>query len=283
MVNACFLEFEINSLKNDHMFESAVSKFDINVLELSMLANNGYIQESEEDGSIYEEAVGTFLQKVKEFFNNMIENIKNLVKDCVSKVQAKFVARDIEKKLSLVKQSLAANKSIALKGKVSYFHTTAYIKEYDAYIKLVVTETKKLYNKEYKDFDEYNKARIAATQKIQKFFDSSLISTEEKCYIDSGINEFYKYSENEIKHWKTVVDAFQKTWVNAVNEMKDLALKEDDESKIQDIKSDASDLTAKCSKGLKTIVEAPVKKLNELGTRIKEAIATQKMNAAAEV
>lgn len=256
-----FLEFELDCQIADNLFETARDKFNISVVELTMLKNQGYFTESEDDTDIYTEAVSKYLESIKDFFKKILDSIKNLVTNVNDKIKVEMQKKEVNKKLKKLKEQLAKEKSIYRNGKVKYFDTAKYIKEYTKYINLMVSENKKLYSKEYKSVDEYQAARKKCIEKLDKFFMNSKLYDGETFYIENAVSNCIEYTEKEIASQNSVNNAYRAAWEKAVKEFQNMAEKEDDEAKINDIKQTTNSFTSKCSSAFKKIVNAPFEKL----------------------
>lgn len=257
MYNDILFEYELGVQKLDHMFESATDRFNIAVMELSMLANQGYIKESED--SIFTEAVSEYTEKIKKFFTELIEKVKKLVKEIKNKMHVKMVQKDVNKKLEQMKKTLANNKAIYNGKTVKLFDTKKYLKEYTVVINTLVAELKKLYSKEHTNVDEYEREVDKLNKKMNKLVDKFMITNDESWYISVAVNEAIVYTENECKNIESIQNAYEKAWIDAIESMMSLAENEDDATKVTDIKKQTSKFSAACSKVFNTISQHPIK------------------------
>lgn len=267
-MESLFLEFDLDCQIANNLFETARDKFNVSITELTNLKNQGFFTESEDDDNVYIEAVGKYLDAIKKFFKKILDSIKALVQKVKDKIDIEMSKKEMNKKLKKLKEKLAEDKSILRNGKVKYFDTARYIKEYTKYINLSVSETKKLYSKEYKSYDEYLAARKKAEEKANKFFVDSHLHDKETFYINEEIQKVIQYTEKELASQKSIFDAFQRQWENGVNEFHNMAEKEDDESKINDIKQTTSSFTSKCASAFKRIVNAPFEKIRTISSHV---------------
>jgi hypothetical protein len=261
------MEFDLDQLKNDHLFETALDHFKIKVTELAMLKDQGYFAESDEDDIVFEEAVSGFIDKIKQFFQNIIDNIKKLAAKVKENVSMEMQKREVNKKLKEYKVILAKSKQGAFNGKkVKMFDTAKYVKAYTQYINLNVSENKKLYAKTYKDVDEYEKAYRAACEKLDNKYKELHLDDVEAYEISMSVNSAMTYTEKEIASWQNVQKLYQEAWQKAIEEQEKLALKEDDQQKVSDIKTQSTSFSSKCASGFKKIAKSPFTKLAIIGT-----------------
>ena len=256
MFTNILFEYDLESMKNEHMMESATDSFNIAVMELTMLKNQGFVEESE--SMVYAEAVGKYTEAIKKFFQNLIESIKKLVKEVQEKVRLEMTKRDVNKKLKELKKAMAADKT-AYSGKmVKIFDMKKYMKEYTKYINFYVTSVKSLYSKEYSNYDEFLKALKNAEDALTKMADNCHLDDFGKWELETGVNNAITLTETELNSMESVQRAFYNAWIEAIEKSEEIAEKEDDSSKISKIKSMTSKFSSMCSRAYTKMMKHPV-------------------------
>ena len=161
MLEAYFLEFDLNTHKLDHMFETAIDQLDVTAMELSVLENTGMYSDTEALDDMFYEAAGKFVEMVKTFFQKIREYIKKLYNSVKDAIQSAIRKYECKKKLKELKDQLdKANefaKSVGGKS-VEIIDTRAIYKAYSELMDTMLKEVHRLYSKTYDNVDDYDAA-----------------------------------------------------------------------------------------------------------------------------
>lgn len=101
MFDQYFEEFRLGMMVENHVFESAIDKFNIRCAECYNNYLNGFIAESEVDSIAVTETSG-IIDKIKEFFKNIREKIKEFFVKIRNAFSKKVEEEQIEEKLDAV-------------------------------------------------------------------------------------------------------------------------------------------------------------------------------------
>jgi hypothetical protein len=271
MFNTIMMEFELGLMENSNVMECAKDRFSIAAAEMANLKNRGYYVESSSD---FDDSITviteSFIEKVQEFFKGLIQKVKDLVKSLEDKFKEKMVSREINKKMTEIKQRLANKKTRMnmMDVKMPYTDTKAYMKAYKKYIDGGLSIFKKLYNKEYENYDEYAKAYAKLASETDKLALELGIDDYERYEIAVGVDTFYEYTKDEINSIKSINAAYKKMQEDYLVEMQKLAEKEDDISKISDIQSQATKTTSKFGTVIRKVISSPITKVATLAATV---------------
>ena len=251
-----FEEFELDIMKADHMYETALDKFAIEAMQVNSLVNEGFYNESSDDTeSMYAEAANKFLDALKTWFDDLIERIKKLVTDFVIEIKAKQTAKKMNIKLSDIKNILANDKQNYLQNKhIEITDTSKYYKAYTKYIEAAIVEAKKVFNKSYKNYDEFSIENDRANKKLEKLAKELNLDNHDVYALQVSISDAYKFTEKEIANQEAIAKAYRQKWIDAVEVAKKEAEKQDDTQKINKIKAFANKINSQCMEGLRKIV-----------------------------
>lgn len=254
-------EYSLATLKNEHLFESALDTFKIKCLEIAGLEEQGFFGESA-DEDIYLEAATEFMAKVKEFFANLIKNIKEFVQKITIKISSEIQAREINKKLEKAYDNLAhitINDTHLYKDYIILNKTSDdIVKDYKKYVTLMVKCTKTLYSKEYKSVEEYQDAYHKLYKVLEDARRKLEISIGEGSKLEGAMNKYLELSKKEIASHKSVMEAYQKMMEEEAKALQELAENEDDVTKVKDIQKLATNDSNWLVKGLRTIAQHPI-------------------------
>lgn len=270
MFNTIMMEFELGLMENSNVMECAKDRFSIAAAEMANLKNRGYYVESSSD---FDDSITviteSFIEKVKEFFKGLIQKVKDLVKSLEDKFKEKMVSREINKKMTAIKQRLADERmEDYLDVKIPYADTKAYMKAYKKYIDGVISNFRKVYTKEYKNYDEYDKAYANLVSENDKLALEFGIDDYERYEISVGLDAFYEYTKDELNSIKSINAAYKKMQEDYLAEMQKLAEKEDDMSKISDIQSQATKTTSKFGTVIRKVISSPLTKVTALAVAV---------------
>ena len=254
-----FKEFELDMLKNDHMFECAYDRFAIKSEEIFNMINEGYYKESSTDADdLIEEAAADFIKSVKAWFDNMIEKVKLLIQEVVSKIKVAQEAKKVNKYLTDIKKWMANNRSIVVNKKIKVTDTAKYFKAYTGYIDLWVKGIKEIYSKKWDNFDEYTEVLNKFKENLEKYTVDNQMNDIETATLTLSAKDCLTYTEKELANQKSIYDAYWKKWKEGISIAEQKA--EDfindasgNPNCVGDIKKATSKLTSVLSKGLKKI------------------------------
>lgn len=250
-------QFELDMMENDHMYECAFDRFAIKSTEIANMVEEGYFKESSSDeNDMYLEAAADFIKAVKAWFAAMIEKVRLLVQEVISKVQAAQEAKRVKNYLSDFTKRMATDKSLDVNKKVKLIDTARYVKEFNGYIDLYIKEIKGLYSKKWENYDEYSKAYNNSIKKLEEYAQKNHLFGDEILELEMTVDQCVKYTEKELDNQKSVASAFWKKWKDSLNMTEKIAVEEDDQRKVSNAKSFASKLTSTLSNGLKKIISS---------------------------
>jgi hypothetical protein len=264
-------QFDLACDENNLMFESAQRKLEINIAELTTLHNRGYFTESESEEDIYGEAVSDFAAAVKKFFANLMENIRKLISETMDSISENIKNREVHAKLKNYKKAMADNKSLARKGKISYFDTIGYIRAYNKYINFFIEDHRKLYSKEYKTSADYKSALAASDARCEAKAKELGLANDERWTLDDNVEVLLVYTENEVNSINSIVKAYQNEWENSVKEMANLASHTDNQTIIGDMRVRANALCFLCRGALRKTKRSIDEKIAAIGDMIATA------------
>lgn len=257
-----FMEYELNTMKADHMFESAFDTFAIKGAQIMYLESS--MDEDTQNDYLIQEA-GKFVQAVKKFFQKLIDNARKLIHDISVKFAVDMESRKVNAKLKELKAKLAQEDyQYAASQKVECFNLKGYTKAYSQYINECVAQAKKLYSKEYDTVDEYNAAFEKMGEALTKKLEELKLDKYDSYVLEVGVVDAIRYTEDELKSMVSVTRAYEKAWTDAIKEYEKMATSTDNATAVSDIKAECSSLNTHCSQGIKNIISSPIKKLSNI-------------------
>ena len=261
MFESLFKEYEIDIAKADHMFETAMDIFNTNLIEKHMLVQEGYIDSQEDIYDLYHESVGSIKDKIKEFFTKIKEAFKKLVLSVKNTVKAQLVKRDANKKLKEVKKQLVENKKLAAQAKgkkVSCFDSVKYTRAYTKFINTTISDYAKVCSKKYNDVKEYKNAYADFLTRMYKNEEKLHLNDEQAWKTGLTVLELVDKANFEVNNYEDTMKKLNDFCISSMEKLHDMAMKEDDTSKISDIESASTKISSKFSSTLKKIGKSPV-------------------------
>lgn len=259
-----FMEYELAVQKADHIFETALDLFAVNSIDIACQHQQGVITESSEVDTLILEETCKFIQAVKDFFKKLIDSCRKLVHNVSIKFSTDIQARKVNAKLKDLKERLAKNRAAVADQKVEAFDTGEYLRAYTTYVNFVVSGYKKIYSKEYKNYEDFRKVASKFNEDVEKKFAELKLSDEEAFEIKVSVAQAITMTEKELASMNSIFKSYEKVWTDAVNDMESVTIKLEDTSAIADIKSAASKLTNRLSHALRNVTEAPIRKLSSI-------------------
>lgn len=260
-MNSIFMEYDLNMLRAENEYSIAKDAYNITVTRLSNIMENA-VDDSYTDDimSAYFEAAGSFTESVKKFFHTILENIKKLCSAVVRAVQTKIAQHNVNAKLKDLKEQL---KIIHFNGndKVTMFDTAKYTKALTQYVNAVVKESKAVFSKQYDSVEAYEKAVRASNEKLDNLYKSLNLDSDAVFTINQAVPTAITYTEKEVNNITQIANAYQKMWETATIDLQNMAVSEDEPSRVAYIKNRASNLQTKCSSAFKKIINSPVTKV----------------------
>ena len=269
-------EFDIFTMENENMYETAFDKLCIRAMEIQNLVADGFITESSDDEhSMYEEAVSDFLASVKKFFENLLEKIKEFFEKAIFEVRVRVEANEMLKKLKNAKKIvLNRQESLAkFKGKKFTFIDSAKLnKNISEILKTQYIGLKRLANTKFKSFEEYEKALDKYCEEMDMV--SSKITLEDWATahaLDLEFDKAFEYSEKELENLRKINELYYDMIKKMVNETSDAVQKkletEEDLEYTHQICNSLKTVTSKTSRFMMNIVnkisQIPAKNFNK--------------------
>ena len=262
-MNDLFYQYEINNMKADHLFESAFDSFVISINDLIAKKKNGLISESTDLDQVLVEEAEKFTEAISNFFQNIIENIRNLVESVQNRIRTMIQQKEVNKKLDYLKKNMVAEK-IANGEKFDLVDTKKYYKAYTDYINFCVDGLKTLYSKNYDGLDEYLDAYDKFCEKAEEKASRLKLGDIEACRIEGNVSEAIEFTEKELISRASVSNMIYKNWMDSINQIYEMAKKEDDTAKINGLKRAASHISSDCSHIYKSLTNEAGIILNKL-------------------
>lgn len=259
MFDEIMMEYEISVMKNDDMFESALDKCKLDIIQMAMLESTGY--RSEDDENFYAEAGNEIVSKIKEWFDNIIKAIKKFIEDTTNAIEVEIANRNMRKKLKWVEEYLKSEykKDAKLSNhKISIFDTANFVKAYKTYINEAVKVVKQTYGKTYNNIDEYSDAVIKGNKYLEDLYEKLNLSKEDVFMIDVNIVKAYEYSDKELANVKQIMNMLKEEYNKAIETYKDMAINEDDPSKVANIKAISSKESTRLTRALRKVSKSSV-------------------------
>lgn len=264
MFDEIILEFEVANMKNDNLFEAACSKLTIKAYELARFHDDNVFTESEANNYFAEE-VGKYTAAVKTYFETIIAKIKELIQKITLAIETEIAKKQINKKLKYLKKHMSKVKKSKMDGsKIKIFDTIRYTRDYTKYINAAVESLKKVYNKEYENYDEFLKAVYKNDEELDKLAENLDLTYGDKYVLEVNIHDAYQYTVKEQECIDSLRKSFEETLLGGVKTLQSLAENEDDMTKIKHIKSTVSSLISKCTAALRNIVKSLITKVNAI-------------------
>ena len=111
MFTECVKEFDLNLLKTNHAFESALDVFNIESSDIQHLFDNGYFGESgDECLEMFEAAEKTLKERIKDFFAAIRKAIKDFIEKIKTAIETEKAKNEMKKTLDSYVKLLASNK-----------------------------------------------------------------------------------------------------------------------------------------------------------------------------
>lgn len=256
-----FMEYELNTMKAEHMFESTFDAFSLKSTQL--LAMESTMDGDEFNDIIIEEA-SKFVNSVKEFFEILIENARKLIRDVSTKFMIDIESRSVNKRLKDMKRLLAEGKYAFTKEKVTSLSIKEYLKAYTSYINAHVAEYKKLYSKEYNSIDEYEDAYELANERLENKRIELKIDKVDTYMIAINAVDAIQLTETELKNMHEIQQGYSKMWESSLKEMRNIATSTDNASIIRDVKAGAHEISSVLSNGIRTILRSFIDKISQI-------------------
>lgn len=253
MLDKIFLEFDIDIMKANHIYEVASNAFDIKMNELMILESQGYFESGEDSDNMFMEDANKFLDSVKEFFKNLRDAISSLFMKLMDGLKLKMEEHEVNKKIKDAKKNLAEIKASGNDKKVKFFDTAKYMRNYTKFTNEYVKSIKELYSKEYKDLVEYENSMKRVEDKLEKLYKELDLDNEEAYIIMMNATNVVSFSDKELNNIEKLTRMLKDKALEEMNQMENLTDKEDDKAKIGHIKRFASKLSSVGSKGLRFI------------------------------
>lgn len=252
-------EYSLATLKNEHLFESALDTFKIKCLEIAGLEEQGFFGESA-DEDIYLEAATEFMAKVKEFFTNLMKNIKEFITKVQVKIASEIESRQINKKLDAYYDNLA-NAVIKSSSQYMILEQTPeqLVASYKKHAKVVVQCTKELYSREYKNVEEYAEAYNKLLKVVEKSREACMLGWDETRAVEGKVDDKLKYTKKMMSSIDSINKAYWEIAEEEAKALQELAENEDDIAKIKDIQSLATKESNFIMKGISKAAKHPIK------------------------
>lgn len=259
MLEAYFLEFDLNTHKLDHMFETAIDQLDVTAMELSVLENTGMYSDTEALDDMFYEAAGKFVEMVKTFFQKIREYIKKLYNSVKDAIQSAIRKYECKKKLKELKDQLdKANefaKSVGGKS-VEIIDTKAIYKAYSEFMDTTLKEVHRLYSKTYDDEFDYEDAVERCIDAIEDKADDLDISEMEAFTISAKVGEALSFTVKEQENIDKIIAMITDQWTEGIDEFEKIAMSQDDAAKVAGIKRVTAEMNKNSSQALNKIKSA---------------------------
>lgn len=243
-----FLEYNLALNGANHEFESAYDQFYIKAYETYAMECAGVIETEEKADEIFTTACESVVDAITKFFVKIIAAIKGLYVRVKSRIQARKRTKNMEKALKeLVTRADKLKNDPEFKStKIEIYPAMDVYKIYHEYITSEIKLISKLYSKEYKSVDEYVDACKICNDELTQKGNELHMSLQDIKIIKCSVMQGLSFTQKEFDNIEHIYELVTKDYIGFIQNLEKLAIKEDDPTKIKDMKV----MTGKCASTL---------------------------------
>lgn len=243
-----FLEYDLALKEADNYFESAYDQFYIDAYEVYTMECAGVVESEDKANEIFTVMCEGVVTAIAKFFAKLITAIQGMYIKIKSKIQAKKRTKEMEKALqNLVnKAEMCKNDPEFKKTKIEIYPAVNVYKIYHEFISTEIKLIEKLYSKEYDSVDEYMKACEVCNAELNKKCNELKLTLNDVQVIKCSVMQGLTFTRKELDNIEHIYELITKDYVGFVQNLEKLAIKEDDPTKVKDMKV----MTGKCASTL---------------------------------
>ena len=195
---------------NDFLILEAMSDIDIITLESEFDAKYSLINEF---------SLSDLVNGIKDFIDNLIEELLKFFSDLMMDVEARMEANNLNKRLDALKTNMAHNRVKYAGTKLSVFSVGNYKKYYTDYITKYTLELKRGLNKEFKTVAEYEAWEEDMIAKLSDF--DYKISNEERWKLTTAVNKGVTLTLSEAQHRRQNLEMVRNNGTKTLKELQE--------------------------------------------------------------
>ena len=226
------LEFDIALENSDYMMDTIYSVLSIEGNNIYLKESSGEFSEDEID-TMYIEAAGKFMEKVKKLFDTIIDAIKKFFNQLSTAFKTKIRQSQINKKLDDIEKNLAGVKTKELKKKGHTADPRKLVVLYKQFTKDIVSVITKYYNDDNSNVEDLSR-ELRAIILSDKYKDFSL---EELDIISTSIKENINFTKSELRNMDRMNAEIRNISVSAEEKLKEYAAKANNSDMVNAIHS----------------------------------------------
>lgn len=243
-----FLEYELALSEADNYFESAYDQFYIDAYEVYTMECASVVDSEDKANEIFTDMCESVIEAIAKFFAKLVTAIRGLYVKVKSKIQAKKRTKEMEKALQMLveKAEKYKNDPEFKKTKIEIYPAINVYKIYHDFITTEIKLIEKLYSKEYNSVDEYVKACEVCNAELNEKANSLNLTLKDVQVIKCSVMQGLSFTQKELDNIEHIYELITKDYIGFIQNLEKLAVKEDDPTKVKDMKV----MTGKCASTL---------------------------------
>lgn len=211
MFDTELMEYEVNLLHANHLYESALDTFNIEAFKLTSLYNGGYVTESEDISDALYEANGNLASGLKMFFMKIRDAITKLIRNTQIKITTSIAERDISKSLKLLRNAISTGK-VPNSITIPKVNVSSYFKALTSFLSNWTKNLEKFYKhgKKLKDDITFTKFKEKLDKKIETSRELFGVDNLNHFTSDYKITDLVILMEKELGGLRTIMTSLGK-------------------------------------------------------------------------
>lgn len=211
MFDTELMEYEVDLLHANHLYESALDTFNIEAFRLTALYNGGYVTESEDISDALYEANGNLASGLKMFFMKIRDAITKLIRNTQIKITTSIAERDISKSLKLLRNAISTGK-VPNDITIPKVNVSSYFKALTSFLSSWTKNLEKFYKhgKKLNDDITFTKFKEKLDRKIEASRESFGVDNLNRFTSDYKITDLVILMEKELGGLRTIMTSLEK-------------------------------------------------------------------------